>query len=77
MSRNLTGVMSERRFPVAGTELTIPWAVAEQAYAVWKSNFEKAHPNHIPAWIEYWEGQGGFTESELDAWAPGWREEAG
>ena len=66
---------SGKRFPVAGTNppLTIPWEIAKQAQATFV--LEWGWPkNPIP--LDLREKLGGFTEGQLDAWAPGWREEA-
>ena len=59
--------MTNRRFPVAGTDLTIPWEIAEQTYR-----------EACTRWPAYPELKGrrklsdfrrrGFTESELDIW---------
>ena len=65
--------MTDRRFPVAGTDLTIPWAVAERAQATFVLEWDWPR-NPIP--LELREKLGGFTEGQLDAWVPGWRENA-
>ena len=69
--------MTNRRFPVAGTNLTIPWEVAALAYSKWKEEFLTLHPNQVLPWLEYWEGQGGWTATELDTcYGKHWREVA-
>ena len=64
--------MTNRRFPVAGTKLTIPWAVAERALAAYKRYVVCGSTLTLE---KVQKGKGGFTEEELDEWAPGWREQ--
>ena len=74
--------MTNRRFPVLGTDLTIPWEVAELANReLAKRTMGAVTPMARrlgQCWLPIKERyqRGGFTESELDAWAPGWREVA-
>ena len=67
--------MTDRRFPVAGTELTVPWEVAEQAIQKWCQN----HPLNWDAddIVQWKEINGGLMPGELDTWyGEHWREVA-
>ena len=70
--------MSERRFPVMG-ELergkyrdqpygTVPWSVAERAYAAYAERYGRDQS------IDRMAQRGGFGHSEMDKYAPGWRD---
>ena len=66
--------MTERRFPVAGTELTVPWEVMEETANEWVRRFGDYSTRSI---MEVWERQGGLTEAELNTWyGKHWREVA-
>lgn len=65
---------AERSFPViAGSGGTawrrIPWSIAERAYAAYAARHGTDQS------IERIAERGGFSECELDAYAPGWRQE--
>ena len=68
--------MTEKRFPVRGTELTIPWEVAEQAREACIQCGVEQGVETRPYDMQEWFTAGGFSEEELDTWAPGWREVA-
>jgi len=65
-------VNTTRRFPVLDvrgrTHRTVPWSIAERAYAAYSRRFDGQS-------LEQLAERGGFGESELDEWAPGWRAE--
>lgn len=68
-----SGHMESKRFPVAGTNppLTIPWEVAELAYAVYSQKYGYDQS------LERLGKRGGFYSEELDTWyGPHWREVA-
>ena len=71
--------MTNRRFPVAGTELTVPWEVAMRAAA---RRLELLFLTPTPMKCQLLcfvrsEQFGGFTEAELDTWyGKHWREVA-
>lgn len=59
-----------RRFPVLGTTQTIPWHVAERAYAEFRLQFG------LRWTLEQLCAGGGLMPEELDAALPRWREES-
>lgn len=71
--------MTERRFPVAGTDppLTIPWEVALDAHKIYCIEYHNYDADGVPLSLETYATEGGFTESELDTWyGKHWREMA-
>ena len=71
--------MSERRFPIQGHGWspgrpgyqpagTVPWSVAEVAYAAYASRYGRRQS------IERMAERGGFGHGEMDMFAPGWRD---
>ena len=65
---------SEARFPVLGSDgHTIPWSVAERAYAAYLGAKESKRSGPSIERVARW---GGFSEQQLDEWCPGWRETA-
>ena len=76
---DMSFVMTNRRFPVAGTKLTIPWEVAERAIPSYAKHYGfpmECGRTTVDGLLETLRNTAGFTESELDAWAPDWREHA-
>ncbi|NBD09258.1 hypothetical protein [Corallococcus silvisoli] len=71
--------MSERRFPLLviqkdldnGIPRTIPWSLAERAYAVYARRY--GTDQSLARLAE----RGGFGPGELDMFVPGWRQEMG
>ena len=67
--------MTNRTFPVAGTNLVIPWEIGCRAWGRYCHSF----PNDLhavpPKGLQDFQSIG-FTEAELDEWAPDWREHA-
>ena len=73
--------MTNCRFPVAGTELTIPWEVAVKTYQVWVRQQAKKMPismNLITGLMTMRQlFRHGVTSDELDTWyGEHWREMA-
>lgn len=66
----------EKRFPIqhergaAAHPLSIPWALAEEAYSVYAARFGSSQS------LERLAERGGFAPSEMDELRPGWREAA-
>lgn len=69
--------MIERRFPIIGTYRPrgggepygcVPWSVAERAYAGYSARYGTQQS------MERLAERGGFGHSEMDQFAPGWRE---
>ncbi|RYZ46278.1 MAG: hypothetical protein EOO72_02365 [Myxococcaceae bacterium] len=71
--------MSERRFPLltdyrerkAGLPASIPWDLAERAYADYSRRYGTSQS------LERLAERGGFGPGELDVHVPGWRKELG
>ncbi|WP_223644330.1 hypothetical protein [Corallococcus sp. EGB] len=71
--------MSERRFPFLVTQKdldnrgprTIPWSLAERAYAEYSRRFGTSQSLDVLA------SRGGFSIYEMDLFVPGWRRELG
>ena len=59
-----------KTFPVAGSSMTIPWSVAEEAYLGY--NPRGIYSQTLLRLAE----RGGFHVSELDEYVPDWREKA-
>lgn len=59
--------MAERRFPLLGTDASIPWAVAEAAYQGYSRR------NRGTQTLERMAERGGLHETELDEFIPSWR----
>ena len=74
--------MTNRTFPVLGTSLVIPWEVAHQAQHCLAMRLMGASTpmsrrlGHGWLTLKDRKQMGGFTEEELDRWAPDWREHA-
>lgn len=78
----MSGTMSRRRdFPIQhkwhpGCSVThgirsVPWDIAEEAYA----GYAKEYPSSARRQsIQRMAQRGGFSEYEMDLYAPGWRE---
>ena len=68
---------SQRNFPVLGTNLVIPWEVAERAVRQYIKNHDVVVDEPTFQWCcqDACEG-GGFEPWELDRLAPDWREHA-
>lgn len=69
--------MSDRRFPIQGSWTsrrrpgwkpsgTVPWSVAEVAYAAYAARYGRGQS------IETMAERGGFGHEEMDLYAPGW-----
>ena len=68
--------MTNRRFPVAGTELTVPWEVATDA-CVKRANAMWELDQVVALTPEQFAAIGGMDEEQLDKWyGKHWREVA-
>lgn len=61
--------MATKRFPILGTNESVPWSVGERAFRAYHKRFRHYDNAEMLA------ARGGFSPEELDEWAPGWRDE--